>query len=90
MSVTKAEVSTRGDKVADVFYVTDTAGNPIDTKTVEAVRQEIGHSILQVKDENMNTKSPRREPVIQFSLGNLLKLKSERFLYNLGLIKSYS
>lgn len=90
MSVTRAEVSTRGDKVADVFYVTDTAGNPIDTKTVEAVRQEIGHSVLQVKDDNMNAKSRPREPVIQFSLGNLIKLKSERFLYNLGLIKSYS
>ena len=48
MSVTRAEVSTRGDKVADVFYVTDTAGNPVDNKTVEVVRQEIGQTILQV------------------------------------------
>ena len=48
MSVTRAEVSTRGDKAADVFYVTDTAGNPVDNETVEAVRQEIGQTILQV------------------------------------------
>jgi UTP:GlnB (protein PII) uridylyltransferase len=90
MSVTRAEVSTRGDKAADVFYVTDTAGNPVDTKTVEAVRQEIGLAILQVKGNYMNTKSPPREPVIRFSLGSLFKSKSERFLYNLGLIKSHS
>lgn len=90
MSVTKAEVSTRGDKVADVFYVTDTAENPIDAKTVEAVRQEIGLTILQVKDDCMHTKSPPREPAIRFSLGDLFKSKSERFLYSLGLIKSYS
>jgi UTP:GlnB (protein PII) uridylyltransferase len=90
LSVTRAEVSTRGDKAADVFYVTDTAGNPVDTKTVEAVRQEIGLTILQVKDNCMHTKSPPREPAIRFSLSNLFKSKSERFLYNLGLIKSYS
>ena len=48
MSVTRAEVSTRCDKAADVFYVTDTAGNPVDNETVEVVRQEIGQTILQV------------------------------------------
>ena len=91
MSVTRAEVSTRGDMAADVFYVTDTAGNPIDTKTVEALGQEIGLTILQVKDKYcMHTKSVPRESAMLFSLGNLFKSKSERLLYNMGLIKSYS
>jgi len=90
MSVTRAEVSTRGDKAVNVFYVTDAAGNPVDPKTVEAVRREIGLTILQVKDNCMDTKSPPREPAIPFSFGNLFKSKSERFLYSLGLIKSYS
>lgn len=39
MSVTKAEVSTRADKVADVFYVIDIAGNLVNAMTVEVVRQ---------------------------------------------------
>eukprot|EP01018_Ginkgo_biloba_P011852 Gb_38847 [translate_table: standard] len=90
MSVTRAEVSTRAGKAVNVFYVTDTAGNPVDSKTVEAVRREIGSTILQVKECPIYAKSPPREPGSRFSLGNLFKSKSERFLYNLGLIKSYS
>jgi len=90
LSVTRAEVLTLGDKAADVFYVTDAAGNPVDTKNVEAVRREIGLTILQVKDDPMYRKSPPREPAIRLSLGNLLKTKLESFLCNLGLIKSYS
>eukprot|EP00253_Pinus_taeda_P002673 PITA_02673 len=90
MSVTKAEVSTWGDKIGDVFYVTDTARNPVDAKTIEVVHQEIGLTILHVKDDCMHTKSPPREPAIRFSLGDLFKSKSECFLYNLGLIKYYS
>lgn len=64
MSVTKADVSKRGDKVVDVFYVTDTTENRVDAKTVEAICQEIGLTILQVKDDCMHTKSPPREPAI--------------------------
>ena len=41
MSVTRAEVSTRCDKATDVFYVIDTAGNPVDNETVEVVSQEL-------------------------------------------------
>ncbi|XP_057859520.2 ACT domain-containing protein ACR4 [Cryptomeria japonica] len=95
MSVTRAEVSTRGGKAVNVFYVTDAAGNPVDSKTVEAVRREIGMTMLQVKEISSTcVKSPVTEPPpARFSLGNLFKSQSERFLYNLGLIgliKSYS
>lgn len=38
MSVTKADVSTQGDKAVNIFYVTDNEGHPVDTKTVEAIR----------------------------------------------------
>eukprot|EP00252_Welwitschia_mirabilis_P017878 TRINITY_DN3981_c0_g1_i1.p1 TRINITY_DN3981_c0_g1~~TRINITY_DN3981_c0_g1_i1.p1 ORF type:complete len:474 (-),score=35.48 TRINITY_DN3981_c0_g1_i1:410-1831(-) len=86
MSVTRAEVTTRGEKAVNVFYVTDAAGNPVDSKTVESVRREIGLAVLQVKEN-----SPQPETVSNFfSLGHLFKTKSERFLYHLGLIKSYS
>jgi len=39
MSVTRAYVTTRRNKVVNVFYVTDTSGNPVDMKIVEAMRR---------------------------------------------------
>lgn len=47
LSVTRADVSTQGDKAVNIFYVTDTYGRPVDMKTVEAIRQN--NPILGVK-----------------------------------------
>ncbi|KAJ0038013.1 ACT domain-containing protein ACR4-like [Pistacia vera] len=88
LSVTRAEVTTRGSQAVNVFYVIDTSGNPVKSETIEAVRQEIGQTILRVKDEAYS-KSPPQESG-RFSLGNLFRSRSEKFLYNLGLIKSCS
>lgn len=88
LSVTQAEVTTRGSQAVNVFYVTDAAGNPVGTQTIEAVRNEIGQTILHVKD-NMFSKSLPQESG-RFSLGNLFRSRSEKFLYNLGLIRSCS
>lgn len=88
LSVTRAEVSTRGSQAVNVFYVIDSSGNPVKTETIEAVRKEIGQTVLHVKDdENSNSPPPENQ---RFSLGNLFKSRSEKFLYNLGLIRSYS
>jgi predicted amino acid-binding ACT domain protein len=87
LSVTRAEVTTRGGKAVNAFYVTDAAGNPVDSKTVEAVRQEIGQAVLQVKENSPSVKSPPRETAVRFLFSNLFSSKS---LYNLGLIKSFS
>ncbi|CAN6464667.1 unnamed protein product [Victoria cruziana] len=89
LSVTRAEVTTRGSQAVNVFFVKDASGNPVRSQTIEAVRSEIGQTILQVKDLSANSKSPSPEGG-RFSLGNLFRSGSERFLYNLGLIKSYS
>ncbi|XP_021723058.1 ACT domain-containing protein ACR4-like [Chenopodium quinoa] len=88
LSVTRAEVTTRGSQAVNVFYVMDSSGNPVKPETIEAVRKEIGLTILQVKEDEYS-KSPPQETG-RFSLGNLFKSRSEKFLYNLGLIKSYS
>jgi len=72
----------------NVFYVTDVSGNPVKSETIEAVRKEIGLTILRVKDDTCS-KSPTRETV-KFSLRDLVRSRSERFLYNLGLMKSSS
>lgn len=88
LSVTRAEVTTRGSQAVNVFYVIDSSGNPVKRERIEAVRKEIGLTVLQVKEEEYS-KSPPQESG-RFSLGNLFKSRSEKFLFNLGLIKSYS
>ncbi|XP_068327422.1 ACT domain-containing protein ACR4-like [Pyrus communis] len=88
LSVTRAEVATRGSQAVNVFYVTDASGNQVKSETIEAVRQEIGLTFLHVQDDFFS-KSPPQESG-RFSLGNLLRIRSEKFLYNLGLIKSCS
>ncbi|KAL6350201.1 hypothetical protein AAG906_004143 [Vitis piasezkii] len=88
LSVTRAEVTTRGSQAVNAFYVTDSSGNPVKSETIEAVRKEIGLTILRVKDDAYS-KSPPQESG-RFSLGNLFRSRSEKVLYNLGLMRSYS
>lgn len=88
LSVTRAEVTTRGSQAVNVFYVTDSSGNPVRSETIEAVRKVIGLTILRVKDDEFSNSPPQESG--GFSLGNLFRSRSEKFLYNLGLIKSCS
>ncbi|KAL9406882.1 hypothetical protein Peur_003854 [Populus x canadensis] len=88
LSVTRAEVTTRGSQAVNVFYVTDSSGYPVKNETIEAVRKEIGLTMLHVNDD-AHSKSPPQERGL-FSLGNIFRSRSEKFLYNLGLIRSYS
>ncbi|KAI3980397.1 hypothetical protein MKX01_003936 [Papaver californicum] len=49
LSVSRAEISTRGEKAIGSFYVTDAStGKNAETKAVELVRSEIGATILEV------------------------------------------
>nr|ADE75960.1 unknown [Picea sitchensis] len=89
LSVTRADITSRDEKGVDVFYVTDVAGNFVDSKTVEAIRQEIGKRALQVKESSMHVDSSPQESSA-FSFGDLFKSQSERFLYNIGFKKSDS
>lgn len=88
LSVTRAEVATRGGQAVNIFYVTDASGSPVKSEMIEAVRKVIGTSVLRVKDDAYST-SPSQETG-RFSLGSLFRSRSEKFLYNLGLIKSCS
>jgi len=58
LSVTRADVSTQGDKAMDVFYVTDASGNPVD-KTVEAIKRN--YPILGVKEASPSSISSSPE-----------------------------
>jgi len=88
LSVNRAEVTTRGTQAVNVFYVTDVTGNPVKSETIEAVRKEIGLAILHVKDDVCSKPEPHERG--KFSLSGLFRSSSEKFLYNLGLMKSYS
>ncbi|KAK3123975.1 hypothetical protein QOZ80_8AG0638790 [Eleusine coracana subsp. coracana] len=89
LSVTHAEVATRGSQAANVFYVVDASGEPVQAQAVEAVRAEIGDQILFVReDAGGGPKSPVGRD--RRSLGNMIRSRSEKFLYNLGLIRSCS
>ncbi|XP_061358719.1 ACT domain-containing protein ACR3-like isoform X2 [Gastrolobium bilobum] len=80
LRVCRAGVSTIGEKGLNVFYVRDAYGNPVDMKIIEALRKEIGQTIMvNVKKEPANTtKAPetRGWAKTSFFFGNLL----ERFL----------
>lgn len=72
-------MTTVGEQAVNVFYVRDASGKPVDMKTIEALRKEIGHKIkLSVKKAPVSAKAPEASgwAKISFSFGNLL----ERFL----------
>ncbi|OMP09890.1 hypothetical protein COLO4_05036 [Corchorus olitorius] len=81
LSVRRAGVSTVGEQAVNVFYVRDAYGNPVDSKTIEALRKEIGHTMmLDVKKDPASSKAPEAEASgwakTSFFFGNLL----EKFL----------
>ncbi|CAL9129679.1 ACT domain-containing protein ACR4-like [Musa acuminata AAA Group] len=86
LSVTRAEVTTRSGKAINTFYVRDAAGNPVDPKTLDDIRAEIGQTVLQVRGHADHLKSPQGSPT-RFLFGGLFKSRS---LYNLGLIRPYT
>ncbi|KAK7282660.1 hypothetical protein RIF29_11614 [Crotalaria pallida] len=79
LTVCRAGVSTRGEQALNVFYVRDASGNPVDMKTIEALRKEIGKTMMvDVKRVPANAKAPESKgwAKTSFFFGNLL----ERFL----------
>ncbi|XP_027331490.1 ACT domain-containing protein ACR3-like isoform X1 [Abrus precatorius] len=79
LTVRRAGVSTIGEKGLNVFYVRDASGNPVDMKIIEALRKEIGQTVMvNVKRVPANAKAPETKgwAKTSFFFGNLL----ERFL----------
>lgn len=82
LSVIRAGVSTVGQRAKNVFYVSDASGNPVDTRTIEELRKEIGRTMmLNVKKAPTSTKVSHEEASggwskTSFFFGSLL----EKFL----------
>lgn len=79
LSVTRAEVSTQGDKAVNTFYVTDVNGLPVDLKKVEAIRKE--NPFLEVHAVPAASEGARVLDASPFS--KFIK-SSERLLQGLG------
>ncbi|KAM2363385.1 hypothetical protein TB2_002326 [Malus domestica] len=80
LSVTRAGVTTIGDQGINIFYVRDSSGNSVDIKTIEALRKEIGHTMMfnvkKVPTSSAEVPETKGWAKTSFFFGNLL----ERFL----------
>lgn len=87
LTVTRAEVSTRGGKAINTFYVRGASGYPVDTKIIDSIRQAIGQTILKVKGNTEELNQATQESPTRFLFGGLFKSRS---FCNFGLVRSYS
>lgn len=68
LTIRRAEISTESGKAVDTFYVSDMSGSPVESKTVESIRTQIGETVLKVKK---NSASPPRSPDESTNVGSL-------------------
>lgn len=76
LSVTRAGVTTIGEKAKNFFYVRDASGNPVEMKTIERLREEIGQTMmLNVKKDPTSAKAPETGGLAKtsFFFGGLLE-----------------
>lgn len=85
LTVTRAEVSTKGGKAVNTFYVQGASGCTVDSKTIESIRETIGNTILKVKGSPQSV--PQDSPTTRSLFSGLFKSRS---FVNFGLVKSYS
>lgn len=87
MCIRRAEISTKGGKAKDTFYVTDVTGNPVDPKIIDSIRRQIGQTVLQVKYDTTLAPKPPQGTTMGFLFGNFFKTRT---FQSFKLIRSYS
>lgn len=85
LTVTRAEVSTKAGKAINTFYVRDASGYPVDSKTIDSIREVIGQTILKVKGNPKEQKQVTQDSPTRFLFGGLFRSRS---FVNFGLIRS--
>ncbi|KAJ0537916.1 putative [Protein-PII] uridylyltransferase [Helianthus annuus] len=80
LTVTRAEVETRGDKAVDTFYVRDASGYSVDSKIICSVREQIGHPILKVRHNPQDFNRAPQESRNRFFFGGLFRFLYEQYL----------
>lgn len=81
LTVTRAEVSTRGNMAINTFYVRGSAGEAVDQKTVDSIRKAIGLNI-EVKGQPELLEPQKKESPTWYLFANLFRPRS---LYSFGL-----
>ncbi|KAF3786302.1 ACT domain-containing protein [Nymphaea thermarum] len=88
LCITRAEITTKDGQAVDTFYVQDISGNPVDSKSIESIRQQLGKMVMKVKQGSaLPSSTPPQETITGFLFGNLFKARS---LHNFRLIRSCS
>ncbi|KAK3142776.1 hypothetical protein QOZ80_4BG0351350 [Eleusine coracana subsp. coracana] len=94
LTIRRAEIASRAGQAVDTFYLSDTGGHPVEAKTIEAIRKQIGEATLRVKHNPFaaaNGKEKRPDAAADggsttaFIFGNLFKFY--RPFQSLGLVK---
>ena len=87
LTVTRAEVTTKAGKAINTFYVRDPSGYPVDSKTIDSIRELIGQTILKVKGSSSpkEQKQASQDSPTRFLFGGLFRSRS---FVNFGLIRS--
>uniref|UniRef100_J3LXB5 ACT domain-containing protein ACR n=1 Tax=Oryza brachyantha TaxID=4533 RepID=J3LXB5_ORYBR len=98
LTIRRAEISSDGGEAVDTFYLSDPQGHPVEAKTIEAIRAQIGEATLRVKHNPFADAAGDRTRgggatddvagSTAFLFGNLFKFY--RPFQNFSLIKLYS
>ncbi|KAJ1270701.1 hypothetical protein BS78_06G071900 [Paspalum vaginatum] len=96
LTIRRAEISSSGGEAVDTFYLSDPQGHPVEAKTIEAIRAQIGEATLRVKNNPFAAEDDAAKKdadvagagTTAFIFGNLFKFY--RPFQGFSLIKLYS
>lgn len=97
LTIRRAEISSSGGEAVDTFYLSDPQGLPVEAKTIEAIRAQIGEATLRVKNNPFaagGDHAGRKDTDVggagttAFIFGNLFKFY--RPFQSFSLVKLYS
>ncbi|CAN1850097.1 ACT domain-containing protein ACR6 [Linum perenne] len=89
LCIKRAEISTKGGKAKDRFYVTDVTGNSVEPRIIDSICRQIGQTKLFVKRSSfLQPSNPSaQETTMGYLFGNLFKARS---FQNFKIVRSYS
>ncbi|KAG0525481.1 hypothetical protein BDA96_06G060400 [Sorghum bicolor] len=90
LTIRRAEISSSGGEAVDTFYLSDPQGLPVEAKTIEAIRAQIGEATLRVKNNPFAAGGDVAggAGTTAFIFGNLFKFY--RPFQSFSLVKLYS